>query len=480
MLTSLDFLKIGQPWPPKDEDTKERLNMYAENKKLFENKHSDVYKKAFQRIERIINNFGDVISYPVIINYQKLMSLKVADLLLGEPPIINAGDVESKEQKAIDKIIENSDLINTAYMNAIDVSRYGDGLFYIYKNNEKGIIDITQPSVWFPVVKPENIRIITHHVLARVYSKADGKKKNFYLNAQIHSIGKYEEYTFLLKPGGDEKNPSFKIQSVEEGPKIVSTNLDDFAIIQVPNTLTSDRITGLDDYTDVDSIISDILVRIGQIDRILDKHANPTVEGPISALEKDPVTGEWKLKMGGYIPRESSEEPETRYITWEGQLESSFKQIEILINQLYAVSEMGSAIFDISKKTGQVPSGSALRRLMVNALAKVNRIRMRFDPAFKKAIKLCSKLGGEEIVDLSKVPISIKWQDGLPGDPVEESDIMQKRVGSATMSKERALKTYDGLSDKDIEIEVEKILSDESFNNPFASGTDNINNTPNE
>ena len=42
MLTNLDFISTGQPWPPPTEA--ERLNKYAQNRFLFEGKHEQVFK----------------------------------------------------------------------------------------------------------------------------------------------------------------------------------------------------------------------------------------------------------------------------------------------------------------------------------------------------------------------------------------------------------------------------------------------------
>ena len=52
--------------------------------------------------------------------------------------------------------------------------------------------------------------------------------------------------------------------------------------------LTSDRVYGIDDYTDLDSIVSEIEVRISQISKILDKHAEPSMQGPETALQLNP------------------------------------------------------------------------------------------------------------------------------------------------------------------------------------------------
>ncbi|MGF9714983.1 phage portal protein [Paenibacillus naphthalenovorans] len=471
MLNDLSFLEIGQQFPPMSEYN--RLEMYKKNRSLFECEHADVYFEAFKRIERVIGNFQDVVSYPVIINYQKLISLKIADLLLGEAPRIVAGESGSEEQKSVDTIIKKTDLFNTAYESALDVSRYGDGLFYVYNDGSGGQIDVTQPSIWFPVVDLDNIKRIKFHVLAWVTEYND----SYTLSVEIHEKGRYEKRKYIL----EKTSGKYYIKSLVES-MFVNTGLNDFAIIQIPNIITSDRIHGMDDYTDIDSIISELLVRIGQISIILDKHANPSVSGPASVLEKDPITGEYQLKMGNFFARENKDSPEISYITWDGQLEANFKMIEQLINFLHAISEMGGKFLGDDSKDGAALSGTALRFKMISPLAKAKRITNRYKTALEKAITLCSRLGGKGIKDLSDTPISITFMDGLPNDPREEAEIMQIRTGTKpTMSVKRALKMYDHMSEEDAEFELAEIEAEDAKSNPYLSMNTpfNGNNNPN-
>lgn len=472
MITNLDFLRIGQHWPPATEIN--RLEKYYTNKRIFEGEHELVYKENFKRIARHIGNFEDIVSYSVICNFQKLISLKIADFMLGEEPTISCSDDNSKQQIAIDKIKENNDLINTCYSLAIDLSRYGDAVFNIYKDLDegKGIIDITQPSFYFKVVDAQNIKKVQYHVLAHKYKKLkpntlfntlfnDENQYDDFLYVEIHSKGAYEKITYKLNKQG-------YIESVVEQTGPIETGLDDFAIVPVHNLLTSDRVYGIDDYSDIDSIISELEVRISQIAKILDKHAEPSMQGPETALQYNKATGRYELKVGNYFPKSSKEDADVSYITWEAQLEASFKQIEKLINILAVISEMGSAIFDFDNKLGTAASGTALKRMMISPLAKVNRVRMSVDSALKKAIKLCSQLGGENIVDLSKEKINIFWNDGLPNDDLEEANIMNIRTGGkATISQYSAIKRLDNLSDEDTQAELEAIQGEESTSNPL-------------
>ena len=453
MLTNLNWLKVGEEFPPKCE--RERLEGYRTNRDLFECKHAQVYKETFERIERVIGNFEAVVSYPILLNFQKLLSLKIADLLLGEPPIIT----NTEKQKVIDDIESRSSLQNTTYQVVVDASRYGDGLFYIRKEGNLGIIDIANPQIWFPIVSDENVRDVQNHVLAWTRPATIEGKDQTLLTARVHYKGYYDETIYLMEGG--------MIQRIITPMKRFKTGLTDFAIVQVSNIITSDRSTGIDDYIDIDSIISELMVRLGQVSKILDKHAGPSMSGPLSALERDPVSGEWRLKTATYFPRESTDDPSVEYITWDGQLESNFTQIEKLMNLLYTISEMGSAMFgDLSSTTGQVPSGSALKRLMISPLAKVNRIRMRLDPALKKSIALCSQLGPSVLLESD---ITIKWQDGLPGDPLEESEIIKNRTnGCQTMSVQRVLTTFDGMNEKSAEEEIALISDEEAMTNPLT------------
>jgi hypothetical protein len=460
MLTDLSFLSIGKPFPPEDRDTRARLKRYAINRAIFEGEHATVYEQQFKRIERVIGNFGEVISYPVLLNYQKLISLKVGDLLFGEFPKISCGEDDSPEYETIETICEDSDLVNTLYESAIDVSRYGDAILYVYSDEGRGKIDVSQPSLWFPVVSADNVKKILHHVLAWSYEENSVD----YLKAQVHSKGVYTESVFLLEKS---MSGSFNIKSLLTTTDI-KTGLDDFAIVHVPNVMTSDRVTGLDDYSDIDTIVSELLVRVGQISKVLDKHAAPSVSGPSTALEKDPTSGEWRLKMGNYFPRDSADEPTVDYVTWDANLDSSFKQIEVLINSLYIISEMGAILLGDVDKMGNSVSGTALRLKMMSPLAKVKRVSKRFAPAIKSALRLCSQLGGAGIANLNDSSISITWMDGIPNDDTEIANIINIRTGGkASMSVKRALMQYDEMCNDEADEELALIAEEDAAANPM-------------
>lgn len=457
MLINLDFLKAGSNWPPDSE--RKRLKTYKANRQLFEDEHGRVYAEQLKRIERVIGNFSQVISFATILNYQKLMSLKIADLIFGEPPKFTAA--KENQQKVIDSILSDTGLLDTAWLAAIDVSRYGDGLLLLGNRNHSPVVEATSPAYWFPVVDPGSIKQIKYHVFGWQFP-VDPDGEAWELRVQIHNPEEpqsCEQHTYRLNGTAGAWSIGAEITSEQE--RMIETQLPVCPVFRVSNVVTSDRVYGIDDYQSIDSIVSELIVRVSQVSRVLDKHANPSMTGPESALESDPNTGEWRFRVGDYYPRHSSDEPALEYVTWDASMDANFKQIDFLINQLYTISEMGSAIFgDLSNKTGEVPSGSALRRLMMSPLAKARRVANKFDGPLKALVSACASIRGENI---PSEEISIKWNDGLPDDEVEMANIMAVRTnGKATISQHTAIQRLDGLGDKDAAAELDEIRADEA------------------
>ena len=459
ILTNLSFLEKGKPFPPAAEF--DRLERYKNNRLLFEDEHAEVYKEQFKRIERVIGNFNDIVSYGVVFNYQKLMSLKIADFVFGTPPDITVSD--DKKQAVIEKIIFDTDFFNKLYMSVIDISRYGDSILQVSEKNNKARLDVTSPKYWFPVVNNDNIKEFMYHVFAWKYI-IDSEKKKYGLAVQIH---KPDEPDFC-------EIQRYEYNGGNIGSKIVDTEKNQLEktfgvcpIFTISNTPTSDSCFGIDDYSSVDSIISELIIRVSQVCKVLDKFSSPSMSGPQSAMQFNQQSGQWELRMGDFFARTSSDDPEPKMITWDANMEANFKVIELLTNQLYTISEMGSAVFgDLSHSTGTVASGTALRRLMISPLAKARRISRQYDTTIKNIISLCAKIYGTNI---EPTEISVKWHDGLPSDPKEEAEIMNIRTGSkATLSRYTAIRRMDNLSDSDTDAEMKLIEADE-INDTFGN-----------
>ena len=100
MLSNLEWLKEGKTFPPKDRDTQCRFDMYQRNKELFNGEHckiNGIFEEDMKRLRRVVGNYDDVVDFATLLNYHKLISLKTADMIFGEIPLVIASDKESIE-----------------------------------------------------------------------------------------------------------------------------------------------------------------------------------------------------------------------------------------------------------------------------------------------------------------------------------------------------------------------------------------------
>lgn len=437
MLYNLDWLQRGKSFPPVAE--KSRIERYTQNAALFDGDHFEssdfrhrntspgsyisVYQQCARRISRVVNNFEDVICFPVLLNYQRLMTLKMADLVCGEYPNITGASAD--ENKNIKEAREYTDFDSKLYTSVIDISRYGDAIIRIYRDEfGQNTFTTWDPREWYPVVTQDGTNTILKHCLCWLENRRPGETiPDWYLHVQIHGtqpadLGWYEHRVYKMDVGA---NTILK----QISSTIIQTGLKTCAVMHLKAFSVSNSIYGYDDYMPIDSILAEIMSRIGQISVILDKHADPNITGPVSMLTANERTGELELKTGKFFAVSPGEE-QPKYMTWEGQLSAAFKQLEMLINQLYILSEMGAALLGSADGGSQAVSGTAMRFKMVNPLAKARRIS---NSLTRNVRMLFSALN-------TAIPyehVSVLWEDGLPDDPRENIETAKLATGATKM-----------------------------------------------
>jgi hypothetical protein len=489
MLYNMDWLQPGKQFPPSAE--KDRIVRYHQNAILFDGDHFDdpgfrsrvpagvsaevhvnLYAKCAERISRVIGNWEEVISFPVLLNYQRLMTLKVADLVCGEHPTISG--VTPKENAAIRDVRDTSDFDAKLYATVIDISRYGDAVWRVYKDYDKKMnFTPWDPTQWYPIVRQDGTNSIETHCLCWTENRSqDVHRPDYYLHVQIHSVENPGSYTYkVFKMDADGITIKEETSSTE-----IRTGLKQCAVQHLKAFMTTNSVYGYDDYMPLDSILAEIMTRVGQISAILDKHADPNITGPASMLKVNEETGEYYLDTGKfYAISQGEEKPE--YMTWDGQLTSAFKQLEFLVNQMYILSEMGAALLGGQDGSSQAISGTAMRFKMVNPLAKVRRIANSLTRPVRQLFSVLSntaKVDEKEFEFPESVPqaqegvaqpkpedkplvlpipyrkISVFWEDGLPDDPRENIENCKLATGAIKMMPlEKGIMEFFGRSNEE-------------------------------
>ena len=288
---------------------------------------------------------------------------------------------------------------------------------------------------WFPIVRNDGTYRETYQVLCAVINIGTEQTPIYRLNAQIHEVGKYTARVYEMDGSGATIG-----KLLEE--KVINTGLSRNAVVHLRNLGTSGSVYGYDDYMPLDSLLSEILTRIGQISKILDKHATPAMSGPSSMLQRDPVTGEYYLKSGSYYSVGAGEVT-PQYLTWDGQLSSAFNELDRLLQQLYMLSELGEALLgSMGASNGQAISGTAMRFKLTNPLSKARRVSNTLTLPTKRLLESLSELGYSR---LDATSLSITWKDGLPDDPRETIEIAKLATGvNQVMPLEDAIIEYLG------------------------------------
>jgi len=420
MLVNLKFLEPGNSWPVEDLDTKNRLASYAKNKLLFENRHSEV----FTDLARYLREDGSS-TLKFTLGWPKRIVTSFANLLYGETP--GYSSITDTSGTYLKSIIDGTDYNQVSYEVCLDVLRYSAGLYKIGFDGTRATIESQNPAYWLPILAPDNIRKINFHVLAWSFEEIldDGTKK-VYLRAEIHSKGKIEQRLYEID--NDKIGQKLNLGShsrYKDLKEFTNTGIDDFLIVNVHNLPTSDSPMGLSDFDDYINLVEALEMRICQIDRVIAKHSDPSMSGGESCIATDPDSGDDIFRAGGHYFPLSKGEVAPQYVTWDGKLESAFKEMEFFLTQLYALSETSPLLFGDSGKLNRLDSSAGLRRLLISPLSKCNRLKITIEPKNKLVLKLASQL---EVI--KKVPgaialneIAINWCDGLPADDLEQAQV---------------------------------------------------------
>lgn len=454
MLYNLEWLNEGQPFPPLEEVS--RIERYAQNEQLFNNDHFSsavyrhrtginvntlgVYDRCCKRIQQVIGNFSDVISFPVLLNYQRFISLKMADLVCGEHPTITGATTE--ENAKIQWIKDNTNFFEQLYALVVDLSRYGDAPVRLFRDTN-GFFNfcIWDAGGWYPIVTQDGTYRITKHCLVWMENRNPGDFRigDWYLHVQIHDVDNPGQYEYRVYHNGSNKTKVGELVSTET----VNTGLDTCAVFNVRSFAVSGTVYGYDDYVPLDALLAEIIVRVSQISVILDKHADPSMTGPLTMLKQDPKTGERYLERGKFYGV-NPEDQLPQYLVWDGKLESAFTQLEFLINQLYIISEMGAALTGGLEGSSNVVSGNAMRFKMVNPLAKARRVSNALTLPIRRLFSVIGS-GLPDIDEKTGEPgkgndtplpfahVSVQWKDGLPDDPREQIENCKLATGEQKM-----------------------------------------------
>jgi len=461
-----------------DEKSGNRLREYLVNEKLLEGNHYSAF------VEQVGAQFVDKYAFLryVTCNFAGLVSKVIADVLFGEKVTITPKDKNEDAQKFIDALVEDCELDTQLYESELNNSARGDAVLRIRVDNGKIKIEDINPAMYFPKIS-DNYRNTPEEVTLAWKETAKG---DTYLIEETHTVGKISIKISKMKANDSKEVVS--VLSVEEynalsGKSYVEktdTKLDEIPIIHIPNYRIKNSFWGVSDYQDIAALIFAINNRITKIDNVLDKHTDPILAVPEGVLDEE---GNVEKKALGMIEVRGGEgKPE--YIVWNANLESGFKEIDLLVKMIFLFSEVSPDVLGV-EGAGAIESGSALKLRMLRTLAKKNRKALYYAIAIAKAIRIASKFaktGGFKAGDVGYTgePIKsvVKFADGVVDDKVEELTNEATKLEAGITTKKRAIMVVEDASSEEADKIIDDINAEKKDNADFNN--ENILHTSNQ
>lgn len=471
MLNSNNLFPIGGLFPP--EKHYSRIKGYRMNKKIFKGHHHEVFEKS-----NVLPIQKDLLY--ISVNLAGIICKKSADFLFGEELKVLAGKGEhTKEQEAFNRFIEENDLNILLYENALSNAYYGDSFIKVRYGKEYAgeiPIELDEPRVIIENISPENVfpetvvwdknKIKAYHVAIPIY---DEDSEKWYLPVESHYAGKiiYAKYIITpIKYNMDNEPERFSIVGVDEKSFFeVKTNVPLPLIVHIPNLSTADSWKGIDDLTEIHPLLDEINNRLSQIADILDKHSNPAMAVPSGLLSADEDgNAQFRVAVDKVFEVMGKDDVIPQYITWNGQLNEAFNELDRLIDLVLTISEIPAVALGKGDSGTSGSSGLAIKWRMNSILAKINRKKQYYNKGLKTVFYLAQKL--EEVLDIADYEITIPvlhFQDGLPKDEMEQANIMSIRTGGAkTLSQKSAVMLLNDFTEEQAEAEIQRIKDEES------------------
>lgn len=445
-------------WPPPEHE--ERLARYERYRNLYMGRHFEVFHDPLRGADHDL-----FAQYYITVNLAAQVSQVAADLLFGEPPQFAAE--RDSLQGLIDNLVRRNDLVSQLQRAARGQSYRGDAVFKVCwepdaETGGRVILAPLAPDMYFPVFHPDDPNQVESVWVA--WLRPDARGEPTILRVEVHTPGRIQNLAFPYRNG--RLGSPLPIENLSPGlPEEVITGLDEIPLVHIPNAQTDDSGPfGISDYAFFEPIQREINNRLSQIGTVLDKHADPNMVIPLQALD---AQGEFRAVTQKAWPIDQGD-PRPEYITWDGKLESAFRELEMLKEFFFLASGVSPSTLGVSTGTGlggSTESGRAIQLRQIRTLKWIENKRASWTTGLKRLFRIAQKLliahGGFPAGERAEpTPVQILWRDGLPTDRAADIDDAVRAVGGGVMSLRRGIQLAQGLEGEGLAGEEAQIRAD--------------------
>lgn len=451
--TDFSFLNYNHTFPSKE--VQGRNTVYRFRHKQY----TGEYARNKNLIARI-NGVESEIPYKVIsINYFKLLSNKMTDLVFNNDVIVKTGDIE--RDKKVMKLMERVGYIDSIRKAFKVCTEYGDACL---KTTVNGVSSFSPLNAFKVIDESDKGKTKAFVLYEPLYTKIDDIKTLRYIRFEMHFKGLiYEcarDYIGSITGGtiGLPVSVSYKGRVIPKEGMWYNTGVEDCELISwLSINEEADGVYGESVYQDIQDIVFAIEQRVSVNQHLLDNSMTPFIIVGADMIDSD-NEGHRTLKLidGKYMV--SSGDTQVKSVELNYNLENSENMLGILQGFLYELSEMGKTYLS-GEYSGNI-SEETLNNTIKSAIDKGNRLITEMYTAFRNSLYVLCKLNG---IDINIEDLTLVFNVGRTDDDKQISEICKVLVEAGILSKASVRERYFGYN-KEQSIEEDKQIKAESNN----------------
>ena len=447
------------------EEVKERNRTYRLTDKLFSGEYAD-NKRLMAMVDGALQN----IPYRVIpINMFKLIVNKLDSVLFTNEITVKTGSMEL--DKTVGDLLERvrwQDKIRQA-VRRVEIN--GDCAIKVWT----GGLSVISPLNCIKVVNKHNVEEVQAYVLVE-YLYDDTSGAITHIRFEVHQVGVIFEKVYNYS--GSEYNGAIgtAVEYEYNGRKIskdgntYNTGCDTELVRWLNiNTDINNGVYGESSLLDIKDLIFALEERFSAEKYVLDGNTNPFLLVGMNMVTTNDEDGSYELKKLNenvlVIDRDGAK-PE--YLQWTGNLDTSSKWKEEVLDSIYELTEMGKA-FLTGEFSGNV-SEETFSNMIKGALDRANRTVSEVYYEVRDTVYLLCCLNG---IQINKEDITVEWNVGRPDSDKVIAEVMASLNGSKMFSRDTLRTKYYGYNDEQNKLENSKISEEEQSNCTVMQGKEN-------
>lgn len=427
-----------------------RLERIRQARMLFDGQHQRFYldERRTQFAYRQVRTLdGAIRTLYLPCNVLRLVSMKAADLLMGEPPLV--ASTSARHTDAMDALADRCNLHQVLYEAAVTASAESESFLEAVIYDGEVYIQQVDADEVFPVGRLLPDGQHAAYVRRQLENVGVADKPLWLMLETTYRPGAIERHVWQLADDGKKLKevaldqwPAFRPHNGDKAAPQVSavqsTGIDWNTMVWLPNLML--RRQACSDYDGGVVGLQDALnAKNSQLAVVLLKHSQPKLLLP----EAQGVAGE-TARHSDEVFFSRAGDPEPKYLTWDAQLDAAMKDRTFALNQILVQTETSPVLLGL--KEGAAPDAYRKVRLEAfNSLTKAARRAVYWTQGVRTILMVASML--EQTLpgvryDLGD--ISVQLRDGIPADALDRATELATLRTSGLLSVRRGLEQLIG------------------------------------